>query len=161
MKLDEKDMALLNELQSNCRQSLKKLSRKLKMSITTVYDRMKKLEKKRVIKQYRAILDHGKTGNNITTYTLVQLNYTHLLESGENQRDVAIRLAKFPQILETHVTTGEWDIILKIRERSIKEVGDFVMSTLRKVKGVGRTHSITVWETFKETTKLKLKKDIQ
>jgi len=156
MKLDEKDLALLNELQTNCRQSLKKLSKKLKMSITTVYDRMKKLEKEGVIKECRAILDPEKIGIPITTYTLVRIDYSHLLESGENQRDVARRLARFPNILETHVITGDWDIILKIRGKSPKEIGDFVMTKLRKVKGVGRTQSITVWETFKETTELKL-----
>ena len=157
MKLDKKNMALLTELQSNCRQSLKKLSKKLNMSITTIYDRMKKLEKEGVIKEYRAILDHEKIDNSITTYTLVQIDYTHLLESGENQRDVARRLARFPQILETHVITGEWDILLKIRGKSVQEVGNFVMTQLRKVKGVARTHSLDVWETFKETTELKLK----
>ena len=156
MKLDKKDIALINELQSNCRQSLKKLSRKLNMSITTVYDRMKKLEKEGVIKQCRAILDPEKTGIPRTTFTLVRIDYTHLLESGENQRDVAKRLARFPQVLETHVITGEWDILLKIRGKSVPEIGDLIMTKLRKVKGVGRTQSITVWETFKETTELKL-----
>jgi len=156
MKLDKKDIALLKELQTNCRQSLKKLSRKLNMSITTVYDRMKKLEKEGVIKECRAIVDHEKTGIPITTYTLVRIDYTHLLESGENQRDVARRLARFPNVLETHVITGDWDILLKIRGKSPKEIGDFVMTKLRKTKGVGRTQSITVWETFKETTELKL-----
>jgi len=156
MSLDKKDIALLKELQLNCRQSLKKLSKKLNMSITTVYDRMRKLEKQGIIKEYKAILDHEKTGNVFTTYTLVQIDYSYLLETGENQRDVARKLAKLPHVLETQVITGEWDILLKIRGKDTKEIGNFVMTQLRKIKGVGRTHSLDVWETFKETTELEL-----
>lgn len=156
MKLDKKDIALLKELQLNCRQSLKKLARKLNMSITTVYDRMKKLEREGVIKEFRAIVDPEKTGNLFTTYTLVQIDFRYLLASGENQRDIARKISKLPHILETHVITGEWDIVLKIRGKSTKEVGHFVMTKLRKVKGVGRTHSLDVWETFKESTELEL-----
>ena len=156
MKLDKKDIALLKELQSNCRQSLKKLSKKLNMSITTVYDRMKKLEREGVIKECVAVLDYEKVGNPFTTYTLVQIDYIYLLQSGENQRDVAKKLSKLPHILETHVITGEWDILLKIRGKNPKEIGHFVMTKLRKIKGVGRTHSLDVWETFRESTELEL-----
>jgi Lrp/AsnC family leucine-responsive transcriptional regulator len=157
MKLNKKDIALLDELQKNCRQSLKKLSRKLGMSITTVHDRMKKLEKDGVIKGYKAILNPEKTDNEVVAFILVRMEYFHSPE-GEplSQREIAKRISLIPYVSEVHIISGEWDILVKARGKSIKDVGNFVIDRLRKIRGVGRTLTCDAWVTIKESTELKL-----
>ena len=163
MKLDKKDIALLNELQVNCRRSLKKLARKLNMSITTVYDRMKKLEREGVIKGYKAILDPEKTGNPFLAFVMMRVNYNGLVDGEKRwtQKELARRISKIPNVLETHIVAGEWDIILKVRGKDVKELGNVVIESLRNIRGVGRTHTSDVWVTIKEDTELSLRKPIK
>ncbi len=161
MKLNKKDIALLNELQKDCKQRLKKLARKLGMPITTVHDRMKKLEKEGVIKGYKAILDPEKTGNDIVAFILVRMEYFHS-PNGEplSQREVAKKISLIPTVMEVHIIAGEWDMIVKARGKNIKEIGSFVIDRLRKIKGVGRTLTCDAWVTAKESPDLYLRKPI-
>jgi len=161
MKLDKRDIALLNELQKNCRQSLKKLARKFGMSITTVHERMKKLEKKGVIKGYKAILDPDKTDNSSIIFILIRLDFRRMEESNLNQWDVAKKISKLPNLLEVYAVAGEWDMLLKVRAKDVQQISQLVMTNLKKIGGVGRTYSIHVWEVFKETTELNLGKKIK
>jgi len=161
MKIDEKDIALLKELQTNCRQSLKKLARKLNMSITTVYDRMKKLEKEGVIKGYKAILDPEKTGNDMVAFILVRMEYFHSPEGKPlSQREIAKRISLIPNVSEVHIIAGEWDMLVKARGKTVKEIGDLVIDRLRKIRGVGRTLTCDAWVTVKESSDMILRKPI-
>jgi len=159
MKLDEKDMELLDELQKDCRQSLKKISRKLNMSITTVYDRMKKLEREGVIKGYKAIIDPDKVDEPFLVFMLVHLEPHTINENFLNHRDIIKKIAMLPNVLEAHSVAGEWDAVLKIRTKDTHQVNNLVDILLR-IEGVRKTHSIDVWETLKESTELSLRKKI-
>jgi len=157
MKLSEKDILLLGELQKNCRQSLKKISRKLGMSITTAFERMKKLEKEGVITGYKAILDPEKTDNDATAYILVRMEYFHNPNMEPlSQRDVASEIARIPGIVEVHIIAGEWDMLVKARGKTIRDIANLVIDKMRKIRGIGRTLTCDSWVKIKETTELNL-----
>jgi Lrp/AsnC family leucine-responsive transcriptional regulator len=161
MRLDEKDMELLDELQKDCKQSLKKIARKLNMSITTVYDRMKKLEKESVIKGYKAIINPEKTDNTMTAFIFAKIEYFNP-DSDEplSQREIAKKISMLPGVSDVYIVPGDWDLLIKVRGRSMKDLADFVIDRLRKIKGVGRTFTTDVWITVKESTELNLKKSM-
>jgi len=159
MKLDERDLDLLNELQKNCKQSLRKISRKIGMSITTVYERIKKMEKEGIIKGYKAVINPDKTENSFLVFMLVHLEPHEIAEKGLIHSDIIKKMAMLPNVLEAHSVAGEWDVILKIRVRDAHQASNLV-NNLIKIEGIRRTHSIDVWETFKETPELVLKKKI-
>ncbi len=161
MKLDQKDIELLDELQKDCRQSLKKLARKLNMSITTVYDRMKKLEKEGVIKGYKAIIDPEKTNNEMTAFIFAKIQYFNPdYEQPLSQREVAKKISMLPEVSDVYIVPGDWDLLIKVRGKNIKDLADFVIDKLRNMKGVGRTFTTDVWITVKESTELNLKKSV-
>lgn len=155
MKLDKKDVELLKELQSDCKQSLKKMSRKLNTSITTIYDRIKKLEKNNVIKGYKAILDNEKVGKTVTAFVFVKMRY-HYPDDPEplSQKEVAKKISFIPGVQEVHITSGNWDIIIKAKAENNKAIGEFVIDKIRKIKGVDATMTSDVWMTFKETCEI-------
>jgi len=162
MKLNEKDILLLEELQKDCRQSLKKMSRKLGMSITTAYERMKKLEEEGVIKGYKAVLDPEKTENDATAFILIRMEYFHNPDMEPlSQRDVAKEIARIPGVMEVHIIAGEWDMIVKARGQTIKEIGNLVIDKMRKIRGIGRTLTCDTWVTVKESMDLNLPKIIK
>lgn len=155
--LDEKDKIILKILQENCKISAKKISRKIKSPITTVYSRIKRLEDKGIIKSYSAVLDQEKIDYPTTALIFVKMRYHYPEESKPiSQREVAKKISFLPRVTEVFIVAGQWDIIAKVKGRNIKEIGEFVIDKLREIKGVDDTLTSHVWVTVKETQKLDL-----
>ena len=72
MKLDETDIRILNILQENARITNKDIAKKLGLSITPVFERIKKLEKSGYIKKYVALVDHQKVNKGMTVFVFIQ-----------------------------------------------------------------------------------------
>ncbi|MBK8111775.1 MAG: winged helix-turn-helix transcriptional regulator [Saprospiraceae bacterium] len=60
--LDETDIRLLQLLQSNARLTSKELSVYLNLSLSPIYERIRRLEKMGIIKSYISLLDREKLG---------------------------------------------------------------------------------------------------
>ena len=60
MTLDATDKKLLVLLQTDSKKTTKELSLKLNLSVTAVYERIKKLEREGIIKNYVALVDKSK-----------------------------------------------------------------------------------------------------
>ena len=92
MDLDEKDLKVLQALIENSKARTSQLSKKLRMPITTIHNRIKKLEKLGVIKNYTVVPDYKKLGKGILSYILVTVMY--MLPNGEkiSQEEVAKKI---------------------------------------------------------------------
>jgi DNA-binding Lrp family transcriptional regulator len=64
MELDEKDLMLISELRANSRKSIALISRDTKIPVSTIFDRIARLEGP-VIKKYSALIDFSKMGYGI------------------------------------------------------------------------------------------------
>jgi DNA-binding Lrp family transcriptional regulator len=67
-------------------------------------------------------------------------------------------IAKFPEVQEAHIITGDWDILIKVKEKEVAAIGQFVIDKLRLVEGIEKTLTCMVFETEKETTNILLEK---
>ncbi|MEM2137287.1 MAG: Lrp/AsnC family transcriptional regulator [Candidatus Methanomethylicia archaeon] len=153
--IDYRDREILKILQENCRLSVKEIAGIVGSPITTVYSKIKKLEREGYLKRYTAVLDEGKLGFSTTAFILLSFSY----EAGGkklDQREVAREIAKIPEVQEVHIITGDWDMILKVKVRDVDELGRFIIDKLRKVEGVEKTLTSVSLETVKETTSIPL-----
>lgn len=156
-KIDEKDMAILALMQRNCKLTAREIARKIDAPITTVFAKVKRMEQQGIIKEYRAILDHKKLNFGVIAFILASFSYrTGKNEEALSQRVIAEQIAKFPEVQEVHIISGDWDILIKVKERDVDSVGKFVVDKLRTVKGVEKTLTCMVFDTPKETTTLPL-----
>jgi DNA-binding Lrp family transcriptional regulator len=73
-----------------------------------------------------------------------------------SQRVVAEEIAKFPEVQEVHIITGDWDLLVKLRGENVDSIGKFVVDKLRLIKGLEKTLTCMVFETVKETTQVAL-----
>jgi len=154
-KLDEKDLAILALIQSNCRLTAREIARKIDSPITTVFAKIKRMEELGVIKKYKAILDSRKLNYGATAFILASVSYrTKNNETLISQRDIAKEIAKFPEVQEVHIVTGDWDLLIKLKAESVDAVGKFVIDNLRLVKGIEKTLTCMVFETCKETAEI-------
>ncbi|RLG47489.1 MAG: Lrp/AsnC family transcriptional regulator [Thermoproteota archaeon] len=157
LRLDEKDLRILEILQSDGRAAVKRIAREVGSPVSTVHSRIKRLERAGVIRGYRAVLDPRLLGLPVTAFILARVAYRVPGEEAEiSQREVAARVARFREIQEVHIVAGEWDLLLKVRGASVEEVGRLVVDRLRAVKGIERTLTCVVFETVKESQEIPL-----
>ena len=157
MELDEKDKMILTELQKDSNQPLKKIAKKIKIPLSTLHLRIQKLEKEGVIKKYSIVIDSKKVGQPITIFVL--LSIIHYLP-GETKslsvRKIADEIKKIPEIQESFIVTGQWDIIVKITGESVEKIMGIVLNKIRKMKGVDKSVSFVSTYKTKETLDLVL-----
>jgi DNA-binding Lrp family transcriptional regulator len=149
--LDSKDHEILEMLMHDAKVSAKEISLKIDSPITTVYSRIKRLEDAGVIKGYKPILDAAKLGRPTTAFIFVSFTYRPPgADKDLDQREVAKRVAKFPEVQEIHITTGDWDFLIKVKEKDVNAVGQFVVDKLRTVPGISKTLTVMVFDSVKE-----------
>lgn len=154
-KLDGKDLAILTLLQKNCRMTAREIAQKIDSPITTVFAKIKRMEQQKIIKEYKAVLDSKKLNFGATAFILVSFSYRNG-ETPLSQRVIAERIAKFSEVQEVHIISGDWDILVKVKEKDVDAIGKFVIDKLRTVKGIEKTLTCMVFDTTKETTEITL-----
>lgn len=55
-----------------------------------------------------------------------------------------------------HIITGDWDFLLKVKEKDVNAVGQFVVDKLRTVPGISKTLTVMVFDSVKESVDLPL-----
>ena len=154
--LDKKDIQILRIIQKNSKITTREIARQLDIPVTTVFTRIKKLEQKGIIKEYRAILNEKKLGKGTTAFILASFSYRTQNKELLSQRELAREIAKFPEVQEVHIITGDWDLLIKVKAENVEAIGKFVIDKLRLVKGIEKTLTCVVFETEKETTEIPL-----
>jgi DNA-binding Lrp family transcriptional regulator len=154
-KLDEKDLAILQLIQENSKLTANQIAKKINSPITTVFAKTKRMEELGIIKQYRAILAPEKLNLSTAAFILASVSYrTKNDDTPVSQRDVAEEIARFPEVQEVYIITGDWDLLVKLRAENVDAVGKFVVDKLRLIKGLEKSLTCMVFETVKETTSL-------
>lgn len=146
--IDPTDQKILEIIKEDSRLSSRKIAKKAHLPITTVYNRLKKMEKEEIIKKYSVVLDHKKLGQIITVYILVHYNISvwgKETTKAELHRD----LLCLPCVEEIKYITGEYDIMLKAYVKDMDELNNLILVNLRKIPGIGQTQSIFVLEDVK------------
>jgi Lrp/AsnC family leucine-responsive transcriptional regulator len=157
-KLDDKDLEILNLLQKNCKMTAKEIGQTIDSPVTTVFAKIKRMEEISVIKGYNAVLDASKLSKGTTAFILVSVSYRLKEGAQQSQRKIAKEIAKFPEVQEAHIITGDWDILIKVKEKEVAAIGKFVIDKLRLVEGIEKTLTCMVFDTEKETTNILLEK---
>lgn len=156
LKLDEKDLAILTLIQENSKLTANQIAKKISIPITTVFAKIKRMEEAGIIKQYRAIISPEKLNLATAAFILAAVSYSakNQDQTPISQRQVAEEIARFPEVQEVHIITGDWDLLVKLRAESVDAVGKFVVDKLRLIKGLDKTLTCMVFETVKETTSI-------
>ena len=139
-RLDRTDRKILELLQQDCRITIKELAEKLHLSNTPVYERVKKLERSRIIKNYVAMLDPEKIDRSMTVFISILLT-KHTRDVVDSFREQALAL---PEVMEFYYTSGNFDAMLKIMVKDMNEFQYFIQEKLSKFEFLTRFNSTFV-----------------
>ncbi len=150
--LDKIDRSLLAEIQLDSRISNSELARRIKLSQPATHARLKRLESLGVVRQHVSLLDRDKLGLDLICFFQVRLeahSEQALLRFEADVRD-------FPEVLECHYLTGQFDYLLKAVFENRRALERFERQRLRALSDVAQiTTSVTLSE-VKMTTVLPL-----
>jgi Lrp/AsnC family leucine-responsive transcriptional regulator len=131
IQIDAIDRAILLELQQDSRIPYAELADRVGLSAAATHERVKKLERKGVIRRYRIDVDAEAIGLGLTAFVAVQL------ESTTTCRTLLAQLAQFPEIEEVHSVAGEIDVILKVHTTDTKTLED-LLYRIKALSGIAR-----------------------
>ena len=148
MNFDAIDKKLLKLLQTDSKQTTKELSLKLNLSVTAVYERIKKLEKEGVISNYVALVDRNKIDKSFVVFCHIKLTQHKIEFINQFEKEVV----KLDEVLECFHVSGDYDYILKICLKDMEEYREFMVTKLTTLQHIGSTHSTFMISEVKSTT---------
>lgn len=143
VKYDKLDLMILGELRENCKQSVRQLASKLGTHPNTIMQRIKNLEKERVLVQYCARIDFKKIGFDLHTLVFMKVD-----KNVRSRWDLLQDLKKVPQLVSCYTMTGEYDILSIARTKDRADLTNLIKNLNSKTY-ITETKTELVLEAFK------------
>ncbi|CAA9200877.1 Lrp/AsnC family transcriptional regulator [Flavobacterium collinsii] len=148
MTLDTTDKKLLVLLQTDSKKTTKELSLKLNLSVTAVYERIKKLEREGIIKNYVALVDKTKIEKGFVVFCHLKL----IQHTKEFLTKFESEVIKLNEVLECHHVSGDYDYILKVLVKDMEAYREFLVTKLTNLQHIGSTQSMFMISEVKNST---------
>ncbi len=144
---DKFDLAILRELLSDSRRTLQEIGEAVKLSPTTCWSRIKRMEAEGVIRKYSLEIDRACLGYKDTV--IIQLT----LESHTDQTlfEFGKVLAEIPEVLDAYLVSGDYDYYLRIAVKDTRDYERLLREKLYKIPGIRHSKSSFVLRVLKDT----------
>ena len=143
--LDRLDWNILQTLQENAKQTYTEIGRRFGVAHSTVYDRIKRMEEKGVIKKYTTVVDLEKIG--VKYITAIMSVFTDPKES----ENVAKKLSEAKEALEVSTSLSEELLIIaKVVARDQDKLHSFIAQKVAPLPGVLRIRTSIITRKYKE-----------
>lgn len=144
------DLKIIKHLMTNARTTWAELGGILGMSAPAAAERVRKLEDRRIIKGYAALIDPEAAGCPLAAYIAVTL------ERPQHRAAFLETVAQKPEIMECHHIAGDEDYILKVRCTGTRDLENLISEDIKSMEGVAKTKTTIILSTIKETPVLPL-----
>lgn len=140
--MDELDKKIIRILNENARKSYREMARKLNVSLSTISNRIKKLEDEEIIERYIPIVNQEKLGYTLTAIINLKISRGKLIEVQEN-------ISKDHRVRAVYDITGDWDSILIANFKDRRDLNGFIKGVL-SMEYVERTNTQLVLNIVKD-----------
>ncbi len=150
--LDETDRKILKVLQLEGRISNSDLAKKIHLSAPATHSRVKQLEQAGYIRDYVALLDRHVMGYDNLCFVGVSLE----LHKHEQIQAILETIMSWPEVLECHHVTGEYDYLLKVAVKNTRALEQFITQKMTPLEGIAKLQTSLVLKEVKATTAIKV-----
>ena len=126
--LDETDIQILEILQENCKLNFTQIGNELGIAESTIRYRIERLEKRRIINGYVALINPRRIGLTITAIMMIKINPQRI-------KEISPKLASFKELRHLFRSTGQYDMISVVNTRDIGHLND-VMGEIKQIEGI-------------------------
>ena len=135
MKIDGIDKIIIKSLVNDARTPILSIARQVGISGAAIHQRLRKLEKSNLIEGYKLVINPKALGYTTTAFVGVFLDASNLNSSAIK------RLKEIPEIVESHYTTGNYAIFIKIMCKNNEDLMHLLNKDIQNIKGVSRTET--------------------
>ncbi len=139
-KPDKTDMRILAALQDNANLKIKELAAVVGLSVTPVFERLKRMEREGLIKKYTVILDADKLNIGFVVFCTVKMQVVN----EEINAEFVNAVKTIPEVTECYNISGQSDYLLKIHASNMETYRNIYLHTLGKLKNVASIQSYFV-----------------
>ncbi|AEH61223.1 transcriptional regulator, AsnC family [Methanosalsum zhilinae DSM 4017] len=145
--MDNQTRHILEILEQDARTSHEDIAELTGISVDAVKQKIDQFEKTGVIRKYKTIIDWDIAGEDYV-YAIIELKVT--LQRRLGYQAIAERLYKFDEVRSVRLISGDHDISLTVRGKSMKQVAFFVAEKIATLENVQSTSTHFVLKTYKE-----------
>ncbi|WP_053217541.1 Lrp/AsnC family transcriptional regulator [Virgibacillus senegalensis] len=134
MKMNEKELELLEILEGNARTPLETIADMMEMEKQEIEGMIKSLEERDIILNYQAVINWDQVPSNDGVTAMIDVKVAPKREIGFD--GVAERIYRFPEVKAVYLMSGAYDLSVQIEGKTMKEVAFFVSKKLSTLDSV-------------------------
>lgn len=144
--IDETDLRILRELQSNSRLTNKELAARIHLSTTPTFERHRRLERLGYICQYTAVVDAGRINRGFMVLCMVRLGQINQRLADEFKAAVE----EWQEVTECYNVSGDCDFMMKVCVGGMRQYQEFILNKVGALTCVSRIESVFVMDVVKQ-----------
>ena len=121
--MDKLDWNIILSLNTNGRKSFRHIAKDLKVSLSTISNRVKRLEKEGIIERYIPVINTEKIGYDLTAVINIKLTHGKLIEVQE-------KISKNNHVSAVYDITGDWDSLIVAHFKDRRDLNSFIKKIL-------------------------------
>ena len=121
--MDKLDYNIIQSLNTNARKSFRNVAKELKVSLSTISNRVKRLEKDGIIERYIPVVNKEKIGYDLTAIINIKLTHGKLIEVQE-------KISKDTHVSAVYDITGDWDSLIVAHFKDRRDLNNFIKKIL-------------------------------
>ena len=129
------DSKILETLSLNARKPYLEIARECGVSGAAIHQRIQKLQALGVIKGAEALIEPTAVGYDTCAYIGFFLNDTSKFD------EIVIKLKDIPEVVECHLTTGKYDVLIKLFAKNNNHLLKIIQSKIQTL-GLARTETL-------------------
>lgn len=147
MTLTDKTYKILELLENDCMISVEQIATLTDMEIVEVAELIDQLKKDKILLKNKSVINWELTDKEFVT-AQIQLKVTP--QRGEGFDKIAERIYKFPEVQSLYLMAGQYDLLVFIEGKTMKEVALFVANRLAPLEFVVSTGTHFVLKKYKD-----------
>ena len=121
--MDTLDYKIVYSLNANARKSFRQIAKELKVSLSTISNRVKRLEENGVVERYIPVVNREKIGYDLTAIINIKLTHGKLIEVQE-------KISKDAHVSAVYDITGDWDPLIIAHFKDRRDLNSFIKKIL-------------------------------
>ena len=141
--LDEIDIQILSRLKDNARIKASQISQEVNLSVSSVTERIRKLEQAGIITAYTTVIDQKKIGNDVTALMEVSLDHPKFYDSFTQM------VEETKSVVSCYYISGDFDFMLRVVTDNTQSL-EHLLNLVKSIPGVQNTRTILILSSVKD-----------
>ena len=139
---------LLRAIDKNSKLSPEDLSKMFGVSEEEIVKTIKELEEEKVICGYPTLINWEKVEQDERVTAIIEVKVTP--QRGQGFDKIAERIYKFDEVADVYLISGNYDLVVILEGKSMREIANFVSDKLSPLEAVLSTSTNFVLKKYKE-----------